>query len=98
MNLMGARVCQCLRVSTPSYLCKSFNLTPGSRLYLANLFVFIAFEFRVGSSIHLDVHSYIKKVPNERPERNCLKEKKKAYKKIILKQTLYSFQDNKLHI
>lgn len=24
----GTRVCQCLPVSTPTYLCKSFNLTP----------------------------------------------------------------------
>lgn len=28
----GTRVCQCLPVSTPTYLCKSFNLTPPYRV------------------------------------------------------------------
>lgn len=42
------RVCQCLPVSTPTYLCKSFNLTPPYRvipereIVSRNLFVFIA--------------------------------------------------------
>lgn len=44
----GTRVCQCLPVSTPTYLCKSFNLTPPQRARIPreivsrNLFVFIA--------------------------------------------------------
>lgn len=29
----STRVCQCLPVSTPTYLCKSFNLTPPYRAY-----------------------------------------------------------------
>lgn len=42
----STRVCQCLPVSTPTYLCKSFNLTPPPRIpreiVSRNLFVFIA--------------------------------------------------------
>lgn len=44
----STRVCQCLPVSTPTYLCKSFNLTPPYRARIPreivsrNLFVFIA--------------------------------------------------------